>query len=167
MVHSTTCPVAPSCSMRSDGSSAASSRNATGIRSSSARLVAATAAGSSASGRAQGVTSSGASGEDSVSEVWAVASLVTTTTSPATARDFGSRSPSSGAAIDARPHVVVVGGVALTRGHAEQLEVPRHVHRPVGAQRPGEHPHEREVPDVGVRLGVDDLGDERTLGVGA
>ena len=99
VVHSTTCPVAASCSMRSDGSSAASSRNATGIRSSSARVAAATAAGSSASGRAQGVTSSGASGEERVSDVCAVESLVTTTTSPAIASVLGSSSPSKGAAI--------------------------------------------------------------------
>ena len=50
-----------------------------------------------------------------MSDVWAVASLVTTTTSPATASDFGSRSPSSGAAMRPGPHVVVVGGVALPR----------------------------------------------------
>ena len=99
MVQSTTWPVSASCSMRSDGSSAASSRNATGIRSSSARLPAATAAGSSASGSAQGVTRSGASGEEIVSEVCAVASLVTTTTSPAIASVLVSRSPSNEAAM--------------------------------------------------------------------
>ena len=102
-----------------------------------------------------------------MSDVCAVASLVTTTTSPAIASVLVQQVAVEGRGDGARPHVVVVGRVALAGRHAEQLEVAGHVHRPVGAQRAGEDPHEREVADVGVGLGVHDLGDERAVRVGA
>jgi hypothetical protein len=67
-----------------------------------------------------------------------------------------------------RTHPLVVGvvvGVALELAADELSQVPGHVDRVVGTERPGEDPHQREPPDVRVGGGADDLGDEGSGGV--
>jgi hypothetical protein len=58
--------------------------------------------------------------------------------------------------------VVVLVPAALAE---EGGEVAGDVHDGVGRSVPGEHPDQRDAPDVRVGRGLDDLGDERAAGV--
>ncbi len=160
MHHSTSWWVSGLISSRIVGSSATSRPSAADSLSSSAFDRATIATGSSGSGIVHGSMSSGCSREDRVSPVSAVDSFATAQIEPAWHSVTRPLLLAEGRGERADPLVVVVVGVP-----ALGPPVPGHVHRHVGAQRPGEHPHERDPPDVRVGGGLHDLGEQRPVRV--
>ena len=55
--------------------------------------------------------------------------------------------------------------VTLAQQNAQLLHVARDMDSPVRAQGSREDPHQREVPDIGIALGMHHLGHERTIRV--
>ena len=147
-------------SRRSVGSPATSRARFLASASSSERVLATTAIGSSGSGIVHGSMSSGLSLPDRVSPVSALPDLVIAQMSPA--MQYGtSRSCRAERRVDVRhPLVGVVVGVAAL-GQA----VPGDVHGLLRAQGAGEDPDQRDPADVPVDRGLDHLGHQRAVRV--
>ena len=135
--------------------------------SSSPRVCAVIATGSSGSGRSQHSSSSGSSDADTVSPVSALPSLVSAQMSPAPHASTGLQRGAH-RRVDVREALVVVVPAVVRRrslGRDERV-VAADVHGGVGAQRAGEHPHERHPAHVGVGRGAHDLRGQRPFEVG-
>ena len=165
MVHISIWSVAGLTSTRTVGSSACNRARPCTSLSSSLDERAEMATGSSGSGIVQGDSTAGSAGSDRVSPVSAWASRATATMSPATARGMrterGAQRPGDrpGAFVEI---VLGVPGLVL-RMTGEAGEVAADMHRNVGQQGAGEHPHHRDPTDVGVGRGLHHLGDQRPV----
>ena len=158
--HSTSWPVSACRSTRTVGSPAVSRPSALASASSSPRVAASTAIGSSGSGISHGAISSGADFAEIVSPVSAVPSRPTAQMSPATARSIGRSVAPSGEKICADPLVgVVVGMPALAAA------VARRCGSRLRRQRAGEHAQDRQPAEVRVDGRAHHLGQQRAVGV--
>ena len=165
MHHRTIWCVSALCSMRRVGSSAASRWSPWPSLSSSALAWASIAIGSSGSGIDHGCSTSGWSLSDRVSPVSARDSLAIAQMSPAmhgVDRPLGLAQRRPTARRCARPRRGPRGRVSLAE---ERREVTGDVHGRVGPDGAGEDPDEADPADVGVGGRLDDLGDQRPVGV--